>query len=199
MTTEATGGRTRLGRRRILGVSVALAALLGTAACATGGAASSDGSASSEPPGIEDRQANWIVNQLYVCIQNKTERPISLEWSEYMKNTSGNQLDREQLTKTLGQDAFDCAVSYSHHWNEHAEFKIEGTTLIATNSGAIWYFGRNYQDYELLQANTWNTWPFVGSTAEQRSYDMRAFPRDTLKTINAVQAYPIDIQIVDAP
>lgn len=197
MTPRATNTQTK----RLFGASVILAAMLGTAACSTEAAtSSSEGQTSSEGASTEDRQANWLVNQMYLCIQNKTERPLSLVWSEYVKDTSGNQRDAEQLSKTLGPDAFDCAVSYSYRGNEHAEFKIEGHTLIASNSGAIWFIGNDlHSEYELLRTGKVTTWPFTGSTDEQRAYEMRGFGTETLRTFDKVKAYPVDIQIVDAP
>lgn len=191
----------KLQKTRLLSASIVLAALLSTAACSTEPSNNaSEGQTSSEGSSAEDRQANWLVNQMYVCIQNKTERPLSLVWSEYVKDTSGNQRDAEQLSKTLGPDAFDCAVSYSWWGNEHAEFKIEGTTLVASNSGAIWLIGHSiHSEYELLREGKVTTWPFTGSTDEQRRYEMRGFGTETLRTFNKVKAYPVDIQIVDAP
>lgn len=181
--------------RRVAGVALVVATVTALVACAPN-------NPEAAPVGApaEDRQANWLVNQMYVCIQNKTERPLSLVWSEYVKDTSGNQRDAEQLSKTLGPDAFDCAVSYSWWGNEHAEFKIEGTTLVASNSGAIWLIGHStHSEYELLREGKVTTWPFTGSTDEQRRYEMRGFGTETLRTFNKVKAYPVDIQIVDAP
>ena len=193
--------RANVQTRRLLGASIILAALLGTAACSSEPSTNApEGQTSSQGASAEDRQANWLVNPMYVCIQNKTEQPLSLVWSEYVKDTSGNQRDAEQLSKTLGPDAFDCAVSYSYRGNEHAEFKIEGTTLIASNSGAIWFIGNNlHSEYELLREGKVTTWPFTGSTDEQRSFEMRGVGTETLRTFNKVKAYSVDIQIVDAP
>lgn len=196
--THIAQGPSRLGRKTLALVVGAAVALTMTACSSADRNASSDAFMVGEGS-TEDRQANALVNQLYVCIQNKTAEPISLVWSEYMKNTSGNQLDSEQLSKTLGPDAFDCAVSFSYHWNEHAQFKIEGTTLVASNSGETWLIGNSTNEYDNLRRGQVTTWPFTGSTDEQRRYEMRGVGTYTLRTIDKVKAYPVDIQIVEAP
>lgn len=194
----------RISLRHHLGIFVVIAALLGSTACSSDDrAAAPDGPpvVASEQVSTQDNLGNFLVNPLYVCVQNKTQEPLAFEWSQFMKNTSGNQLDQELLTKTLGPDAFECAVSYSEKGNEHAEFKVQGTKLIVDNSGLSWYMGKGITLGENvdLYINQWNKWPFTGSTAEKRKYVMRGIANDKLRNINKVRAYPIDIQIIEAP
>lgn len=140
----------------------------------------------------EERDASWLLNKMRVCVQNKTANPISLKWDSYMQGDDGEYLPASDLTKTLGPEAFSCAVSYAFVGAEIADFSVQGTPVEISAGDADWF-----TVYVLGSSDPIEIKPGVSEKHplgdQQLMWSARV--KDELKTVGKVKAYPIDFYI----
>lgn len=182
----------RVGR-----LALVSAALLAVTAC------SGDAAESASPPATPnaskvDRQASLFANPMRVCVQNRATTPIALQWAEYMRDSKGEYLNSGALEKSLGQNAFDCAVSRGP-FDEKAEFNIEGQQTSILNDGVK--FSVRFDDAPksfVLTPSQPVTFTWDSENVDGRSIEARVTtPGDELVQYDQLNVYPIDIQVFE--
>ena len=173
------------------------AALLTVTAC------SGDAAESVSPPATPDasevdRQASLFANPMRVCVQNRAATPIALQWAGYMRDNKGEYLKSGALERSLGQNAFDCAVSWGP-FDEKAEFNIEGQPTSILNDGVR--FSVRFDDAPksfVLTPSQPVTFTWDSEDVDGRSIEARVTtPGDELVQYDQLNVYPIDIQVFE--
>ena len=183
----------RVGR-----LALVSAALLAVTACS--GDAAESASAPATPNASEvDRQASLFANPMRVCVQNRAATPIALQWAGYMRDSKGEYLKSGALERSLGQNAFDCAVSWGP-FDERAELNIEGQQTSILNDGVK--FSVRFDDAPksfVLTPSQPVTFTWESEDVDGRSIEARVTtPGDELVQYDQIKVYPIDIQVSDA-
>lgn len=173
------------------------AALLALTACA--GDATESASTPATPDASEvDRQASLFANPMRVCVQNRAATPIELQWGEYMRDSKGEYLTSSALKRSLGPNAFDCAVSRGP-FDELAQLVIEGQRTEILNDGVK--FSVAFEDApkrSVLTPSDPVTFTWKSKNVDGRSIEARVTTTgDELVRYDQINVYPIDIQVFE--
>lgn len=173
-------------------VSIVLALALSATAC--GGESPESSSISSASPTV-DRNASWTAYKTRICVTNTSSTNIALEWNPNMQNGKSEYLKPSELKRTLGPNAFDCAVSYATLNAEFGDFTIDGKALETENNGVEIYFRFPGEPHRIVRSDRFAvlTWPDEAKPG--RSLKARATTTDELERYEQSQVYPIDIRI----
>lgn len=190
-------------RAAVTAIVVTTALSIGVTGCAQEAPAAPATGANSA--GEQDREASWFVNKMRVCISNKTAQPITLFWGEYMQGDDGEYLPEEQRRRTLGPDAFNCAVSYAGAGNEDAYFALQETATSFrllndwTSSGYYFYIDEpRYDEPYSNRIYPSQTQDFEATTSSGQRLTLRVTLKETLRKVGNVEAYPVDVRIISA-
>lgn len=186
-------------KTRMLLVIFAAALLPAVAGCSP--ATSSTTPQPSSSASSEDRQAGWAANKLRVCIENKAQSPIVLEWEDYWINSNNEYLPSDQLTKTLQVNESDCAFTAGQSFQEYGEFALDGTWFEIGNDGLTASFlkRRDPTTNQILEPYVYKWIRFNGSTPPQTPLKLQGTANWTLTTYDKMTAYPVDFQVFYSP
>lgn len=196
MSTQSATVRTFRRHWRIAGIAMLSAALAMTTACSS---TSAEPGSTAEPSSTteDNREASVYFNKFRVCIQNKTSGNLELEWDSSMLTDQNEYLSPDQLKKTLGPDAFSCAVSHAEYTIEVAEWMIAGYQMFAEVDARAWYVYSAGENLVPLKANAPVTQVLKSSNKPTLRYESST--NGVLRTFDKVKAYPIDVQFFDEP
>lgn len=98
----------------------------------------------------------------------------------------------------LGPDAFTCAVSYASSGTEMAQFTIRDLLFMFRNDAYDYFFdspkGRGFEGFKITPGKVQE---YSLTELGNRDLTFRWTMKDELRTIGAVEPYPVDMQIVN--
>ena len=173
------------------------AVLLAVTACAADVTESASTPATPDASEV-DRQASLFANPMRVCVQNRAATPIALRWGEYMRDSKGEYLTSSALKRSLGPNAFDCAVSWGP-FDELAQLVIEGQRTEILNDGVKFSVAFEEEPKRsLLTPSEPVTFTWKSKNVDGRSIEARVTTTgDELVQYDEINVYPIDIQVFE--
>lgn len=199
MHTEAKRRERRYHKPRLLLVIAASLLVPTLAGCSP--MTSSTTLPASSTASADGREAGWAANKLRVCIENKAQKPIILEWDSNWINSNNEWLPSDQLTRNLQVKESDCAFTAGQSFGEYGEFAIDGFWFQIGNDGleASFALRRTPGTNQILEPGKYKWIRFTGKTPPQTPYELHGTAMWTLGTYGKMTAYPVDFQVFYSP